>query len=263
MNATMQRELFTAEPSPVSPIIGLFADVVFDRPLDHAFSYAVPDKLRAAIAVGKRVLAPFGRGDKGTVGYCVRLTEIGPERAVKTLTGVVDDVALLDDNLLRLTRWMADYYLCGWGQVLNAVVPAGARNQAGTRTKTVLEAVPENELPAPLPELTTKQEEVLAKLRELHRPVEMSNLAQLAHSGPGPLKALVLKGLVRQSLLRVDQFADTTPDADAPDRADRPQSGTVERLGETRTSAAFRRLPRLFAARRHRQRQDGDLSARH
>ena len=35
--------------------------------------------------------------------------------------------------MLRLTEWMADYYLCSWGQVLEAVVPAGVRVQAGTR----------------------------------------------------------------------------------------------------------------------------------
>src|ERR1700732_3080260 len=132
----MQRELFT--PASDAPAVGLFADVVFDRPLDHPFSYAVPEALRGQVAVGKRVLAPFGRGDKGTVGYCVRLSETAPERAVKALSVVIDDTALLDDNLLRLTRWMADYYLCGWGQVLNAVIPAGARDQAGTKTKTFI-----------------------------------------------------------------------------------------------------------------------------
>ena len=36
------------------------------------------------------------------------------------------------ETLLKLTRWMADYYLCGWGQVLNIVLPAGAKKQAGT-----------------------------------------------------------------------------------------------------------------------------------
>src|SRR4051794_35051020 len=111
----MQRELFTAEPVAVAQEAGLFADVVFDRPLDHPFSYAVPDALRASVGVGKRVLVPFGRGDKGTVGYCVRLSETPPGREVKALQAVVDEEALLDDNLMRLTRWMADYYLCGWG----------------------------------------------------------------------------------------------------------------------------------------------------
>ena len=43
----------------------LFADIVFDRPMDQAFTYGVPDSLHAAIGVGRRVDAPFGRGAKG------------------------------------------------------------------------------------------------------------------------------------------------------------------------------------------------------
>ena len=132
MTQIMQRDLFGPE-APTGPPTGLFADVVFDRPLDHAFTYAVGPALRDRVAVGKRVRAPFGRGDKTTVGYCVRLSETPPQRPVKELVGVLDDAPLLTDDLLRLTRWMADYYLCGWGQVLNAVVPAGAKQQAGTR----------------------------------------------------------------------------------------------------------------------------------
>src|SRR3954462_6586587 len=168
----MQRDLFTPEDAAPAQAAGLFADVVFDRPLDHAFTYAVGEGLRHAVAVGKRVRAPFGRGDRPTVGYCVRLTEAAAERAVKEIVGVLDEEALLTDNLLRLTRWMADYYLCGWGQVLNAVVPAGARHGAGTRSWNFVEAVPEAELPSPLPALTTRQAAVLAALREAGRPVE-------------------------------------------------------------------------------------------
>jgi primosomal protein N' (replication factor Y) len=216
MTTTMQRELFIAEPFSPEHVLGLYADVVFDRPLDHAFSYGVPDELRAEIAVGKRVLAPFGKGDKAMVGYCVRLSETAPARSVKELKGVVDETALLDDNLLRLTRWMADYYLCGWGQVLNAVIPAAARDKSGTRTKVFIDPVPAAELPSSLPELTPKQAEVWAKLLALKRPVELRELAQLANSGPGPIKAIILKGFARQSVRRVDQFADTSPEADAP-----------------------------------------------
>src|SRR5947199_6251346 len=156
----MQRDLFTPEEGPPQAA-GLFADVVFDRPLDHAFTYAVGEKLRGGVAVGKRVRAPFGRGDRATVGYCVRLSETPPEREVKELVAVLDDEALLTDNLLRLTRWMADYYLCGWGQVLNAVVPAGARERAGTRSVTFVEAVPESELRAETGKLPGKQAAVL------------------------------------------------------------------------------------------------------
>src|SRR5579883_1955543 len=166
MTPTMQRDLFVSDAPPPPPAAGLFADVVFDRPLDHAYTYAVGEELRDKIGVGKRVRAPFGRGDKATVGYCVRVSDAAPERAVKELVGVLDDEALLNDDLLRLTRWMADYYLCGWGQVLNAVIPAGAREKAGIRSLSFVEAVPAGEMPSPAPELTAKQSAALEALRE-------------------------------------------------------------------------------------------------
>jgi primosomal protein N' (replication factor Y) len=210
MTQTIQRDLFAPQDEPAPPTSGPFADVVFDRPLDHAFTYAVGEELRDRVGAGKRVRVPFGRGDKTTVGYCVRVTEAPPPRPVKELTAVLDDEALLDENLLRLTRWMADYYLCGWGQVLNAVIPAGAREHAGTRTHTFVEAVPEDQLPAPLPGLTKTQDAVLRHLRGVAKPLELRKLMAQAHCGSGPVKALVLKGLVRRVRRRVEHFADTT-----------------------------------------------------
>src|SRR4051812_27911970 len=130
----MQHDLFLS-PEPPAAVPTLFAEVVFDRPLDHAFTYHVPAELAPAVAVGKRVKVPFGRGGKPVIGYCVGITAQAPEMRTKPLLEVLDDEALLTDPLLRLTRWMADYYLCAWGQVLNAVVPAGARRQAGSMKK--------------------------------------------------------------------------------------------------------------------------------
>src|SRR5579884_745823 len=217
MTTTVQHELFEGQAPPPAPQAGLFAEVVFDRPLDHAYTYAVPEALREAVAVGKRVQAPFGRGDKATVGYCVGLSEAAPERPVKEVTRVLDDEALLTPNLLRLTRWMADYYLCGWGQVLNAVVPAGAKDRAGTRAATFIEAVPEAELPDSRPTLTTKQTQALQQLRAAGKPVEPRQLARLAHCGPGPVEALVQKGFARRVVRRIDRFSDSTDDAPAAD----------------------------------------------
>src|SRR5262245_32191072 len=203
----MQHDLFPPDPAAAPATqAGLFVDVVFDRPLDHAFTYAVGEGLRDAVAVGKRVRVPFGRGDRAAVGYCVGVSDQPPARAVKEVLAVLDEEALLTDDLLRLTRWMADYYLCGWGQVLNAVVPAGAREGAGTRSQVFLEAVPEAELPSPAPELTAKQSAVLARLREAGRPVEARQLQRQAGSGPGPVQALLAKGLARRVRRRVDRF---------------------------------------------------------
>ncbi len=211
---TMQPDLFSTGETP--PVAGLFAEIVFDRPLDHPFTYAVGDDLRDTIAVGKRVRAPFGRGDKGTVGFVVRLSETPPERAVKEIVAVLDDEPLLTDDLMRLTRWMADYYLCGWGQVLNAVVPAGAREKAGTRNLNFIEAVPESELAPTPPAVTEKQKCVLEQLRQLGRAIEMKQLTRLAKCGSGPIEALVTKGMARRVVKRVDQFTDTSEETHEP-----------------------------------------------
>jgi primosomal protein N' (replication factor Y) len=211
---SVQGDLFDSDDLP-PPLSGLFADIVFDRPLDHAFTYAVPDSLREDLSAGKRVLVPFGKGDRPTTGFCVRVTEAPPSREVKAVLRVVDDAAQLDDNLMRLTRWMADYYLCGWGQVLNAVIPAGAKAQSGTRSAVFLELVPETELPGTLPSLTAKQTVVLEFLRTAGRPVEFRQLSRSAACGPGPINSLVNKGYIRRRTRRVDQFTDTTDEADA------------------------------------------------
>jgi len=207
VSQTTQPDLFGATGETTGPTAGLFAEVVFDRPLDHAYTYAVADRLKEAIAVGKRVQAPFGRGDRATVGFCVGLSTTAPARAVKELVRVLDDEPLLTPNLLRLTRWMADYYLCDWGQVLNAVVPSGAREQAGTRAAVFLEPVPERELPQPLPRLTAKQQAILEQLRRGGGPMELRQLARVAKCGTRPAVLLVHKGLARRVVRRIDTAA--------------------------------------------------------
>ena len=78
---------------------------------------------------------------------------------------MLDDQALITPDLLKLTRWLADYYLCGWGQVLNAVVPAEVRERAGTHNVILIELVSETLWPKPLPPLTPKQKSVLELLQ--------------------------------------------------------------------------------------------------
>lgn len=212
----MQQNLFPSDPPATSTQEGLFAEVVLDRPLDHPFTYSVGEELRETIGLGKRVRVPFGRGDRSTIGYVVRITEVAPDREVKPVREVLDDEALLTEDLMRLTRWMADYYMCGWGQVLNAVIPAGARDQAGTRKQMQLEPVLENEVPDPAPELTPKQQAAFDELRAARKPLSVKQLSRLAKCGSGPIEALVTKGVARRVERRIEQFADSSPDGEQP-----------------------------------------------
>ena len=89
---------------------------------------------------------PLGRGNKLAAGYCVRVDREAPEgldpMRIKELVEVLDPLPLIDRKMLELTRWLAEYYACSWGQALDAAVPAGVKKHAGTRVGTFL-VVPE------------------------------------------------------------------------------------------------------------------------
>ena len=96
-------DLFPDEPT--SPIklpgdgFNLFAQVVFDRPLEVPYTYAVPAALEAIIKQGARVSAPLGHGNKRVPGWCVELTREKPERPVKPIDSVLDPEPLVDAHL--------------------------------------------------------------------------------------------------------------------------------------------------------------------
>ena len=123
-----------------------FVGVVVNRPIDQVLTYRAPPRLSRTIQPGQRVRVPLGRGNRLTVGYCVSTDVAPPEgldpRKLKDVAEVLDPVPLIDGKMLALTRWMAEYYMCSWGQALDSAVPAGVRNQSGTRVGTFL-LVPE------------------------------------------------------------------------------------------------------------------------
>ncbi len=209
-----QQSLFEVAPSPWEVDEAgdrLIVEVVFaERPFGP-FSYLVPERLRARLQVGCRAKVPLGRGSRRVVGYCIRLhpSEHGAgghgQRRLKEVHSLIDKQPLLSNSMLRLTEWMADYYLCPWGQVLEGVIPAGVRGQAGTREVTFL-SVPTN-VAARLTQLKLplKQAEVLRTLIE--SPVAMSTpqLAAAVGCTAAPIRALQRKGLVRAEVQRVQQ----------------------------------------------------------
>jgi primosomal protein N' (replication factor Y) len=208
----IERDLFGEISEPAIPVTGLFAEIVFDRPVHQAYQYAVPKRLAELLAVGKRVRAPFGQKDQPTVGFCVGVSTEAPARPLKAIQGILDPEPLLTPELLRLTRWMAEYYLCGWGQVLNAVVPAAAKTQAGTRLAAFVELLPGSAWPQTVPELTAKQRSALEVLKSLAGPVEVLHLSRLARCGTAPIEALVTKKLARRLALRVDRSRGDAPE---------------------------------------------------
>lgn len=175
-----------------------------DRPLGE-LDYLVPDALCDQVEPGRRVRVPLGRGNRPVVGYCVRV-EYRPVlgRRLKAIESVVDGRALLEPSMLRLTRWIAEYYLCDWGTVLETVLPAGVRVGARGRLTTFLSVEPEVARRLAELKLPPKQAAVMKLLAESPAPLAPAQLARLARSTLAPITALRRKGLIRARSQRVE-----------------------------------------------------------
>jgi primosomal protein N' (replication factor Y) len=113
-----------------------YADIILPVPLDGLFTYAIPDTLQGKVAVGIRVLVPFGR-NKTYVGLVARLHDQQPEGyQVKAILQSLDSQPVLLASQLSLWQWLSDYYMSPIGEVYKAALPSGLKAEEGYRPKT-------------------------------------------------------------------------------------------------------------------------------
>src|SRR5580704_13029816 len=101
----------------------LFCDVALPVPLDQLFTYAVNGVVPV---VGARVIVPFS--GQRLMGVVVRVHEDAPAEdfEIKPVQQVLDEAAVLPDDLMELARWIAQYYVAPLGEVLRGMLPLGA-----------------------------------------------------------------------------------------------------------------------------------------
>jgi primosomal protein N' (replication factor Y) len=175
-----------------------YAAVALNVPVDKLFHYRVPEPLREALTAGARVRVPFGRREM--TGYCVGFAETPDVEAarVKDILRVLDRPAILDERMLRLTRWMAEYYCCSWGAALDAALPSGVKKGSAARTVLMVSAArPAEELRARAAELEARaprQARALRALAATEGEITASDLAGLAEVDHGVLWRLCRAG---------------------------------------------------------------------
>jgi primosomal protein N' (replication factor Y) len=99
-----------------------FCDVAVPVPLDFLFTYRVPDGMQPV--VGGRVLVPFRQ--QRLSGIVTELHDRAPKVHAKNVLSVLDSAPLLDEQLLRLGKWIANYYLAPLGEVFRTMLPLSA-----------------------------------------------------------------------------------------------------------------------------------------
>src|SRR5881296_3881297 len=100
----------------------LYCDVALAVPLDMVFTYAIPPGMEPV--VGGRVLVPFRQ--QRMSGIVVELHDRPPQVKTKRVLEALDLSPVLDEQLLRLGKWIADYYLAPLGEVFRSMLPLSA-----------------------------------------------------------------------------------------------------------------------------------------
>jgi primosomal protein N' (replication factor Y) len=117
----------------------LLATVLLPFAFKSRFDYLVPHDLSNKIDIGCRVLVPFRKNDTST-GIVVALTQverITDGRRLKYIQELLDEHPVVNQQLLALFSWMASYYLCSEGEILQASLPRGLKVQFETRVRAI------------------------------------------------------------------------------------------------------------------------------
>ncbi|MCM1094510.1 MAG: primosomal protein N' [Lachnospiraceae bacterium] len=109
-----------------------YAEVILPLPLYSTFTYRIPAAMSGKIAVGHRVVVPFGK-KKFYTAIVVAVTPVAPQGFdVKEIYSLLDEKPILKHPQLKLWEWMSQYYLCSLGDVYKAAVPAGLKVESET-----------------------------------------------------------------------------------------------------------------------------------
>lgn len=220
----------------------MIADVVFDVPIDHPFSYRVPDGW--TLAAGQRVLAPLRGGQR--LGMVVAL-RAGQAEDLKPVGRIVDQEPLLTLAQLELARWIAHESLSSLGSTCAALIPPlvlpGARRLRHTCPSTPGEMTRSHVYPSAPASASGSECELLVGAGRERRVLE--RIAAAAH--PVLLLAPDIEGCARwaQRLEKIDRVARLDSGASDEERAAgwRELGGGAVRLAVGTRSALLAPLP--------------------
>lgn len=167
-------------------------DVIVPLPLAGCFTYRLPREMAGQVQVGCRVIVPFGQ-KKFYTAIVVRLHEDEPEGNydIKCVSEVLDAQPVVTEGQLKLWQWVAEYYLCTWGDVYKAALPAGMKLESETRVEVNPEYLPEEGAQTP------GEEKILGVLKEKK---EMTVAAIARVTGMGHVASVIGSLLAKEAI---------------------------------------------------------------
>ncbi len=180
-----------------------YAEVAVPVHVLTTFIYRLPPALQADAETGSRIAVPFGR--KLVTGYIVALhrdlrsgTSLKEEN-IKDAREILDTSPLVTSEILELTRWVSDYYLAPWGEVLKAALPPGV----SPRVQQLLSITKAGRAELDHPSADT--ESARRRLLELVNEAGTILLGSAADKSKDPEVAKIAQVLAREGLLNIEQ----------------------------------------------------------
>src|SRR5262252_8931135 len=119
----------------------MIARVTLEIALRKEFDYLIPPELSGRVDVGSRVQVPFG--PRKVMGCVTAVAEQSDYARLKSIIKVVGAQTLLTAKVLKLARWIGEYYCCPPEVALRSALPEAVRKEeAGWRERLYVRALP-------------------------------------------------------------------------------------------------------------------------
>lgn len=104
-----------------------FIDVIVPLSVPNKYTYRVPVELNEQVEPGKRVIVQFGK-QKFYTGIIYKVHQAPPQGyEAKYVDSILDEKPIISEIQLQMWDWIAHYYLCNPGDVMNAALPSGLK----------------------------------------------------------------------------------------------------------------------------------------
>src|SRR5438445_4682465 len=169
----------------------MIARVTLELALRKEFDYLIPPEFAEQVDIGSRVQVPFG--PRKVLGCVTALAEQSAHARLRPILKVIGAQTLVTPKILKLARWIGEYYCCPPEIALKSVLPEAVRKeQAGWRERLFVRASPLNGEPPKLPKRQREVWDIINARREL----PLQELIGLAETTGATVRHLEDKGLI-------------------------------------------------------------------
>ena len=98
-----------------------YVDVILPLPVEGFFTYKSDSGI--SIDIGQRVVVQFGRRKLYTA-IVVKVYEMQSHETFKDILAILDEKPIVNLKQIELWSWIAEYYMCKLGEVMNAALPS-------------------------------------------------------------------------------------------------------------------------------------------